>query len=495
MEPSASRYLCHRMRADGRGRCIPVPVASKVVTPRSTVKTQYRDGSYTTSFCRSAIVGRNRLRTSSQVVLNGYHESVARITVPGRDGEPSDFRRFVMDRIDPSVQPLPRKITKLYVWPTENCSIGCRHCNYASPKESTKPSRRAVAAEVGAVVGFALDSGARTVTFCGGGEPLDEPDAIRAAVDALAGTGIGFELYTSGHSNLYDLDVECMLRDLSRGRLAPDGGPFRVRLSVDHYHHERIGADPVAAWLQAIERHAPWIRADIRTTQLVGDESLRAVADKLGARVLPLGPRSARLLMSSGRVVPVKSKPLVIDGRITLDRLHRDGLAIPEAQWQRIDAVGGRGGRRLGRILSNRLPVTAKRFDYEVGADGDCRVLEVAIPDNRKSVFADRWSAIRDANLKDPIVHLVAAGGIAALGERVELAVAHGLQVDGPQYSAKALRSVAMADVLTASAIVELSSSGSERYGVDVRSAAHEVLSNFCGSVPTWIGGLGRGLG
>jgi len=407
---------------------------------------------------------------------------------------PSRFRRLVLDRVDPAAQPLPTTIKKLYVWPTADCSIGCRHCNYASPKKSTDPTRRAIADNVDTIIEFALASGAANVTFCGGGEPLDEPDALLHVVDALAPTDIGFGLYTSGHSNRYDLDVDGLVADLARRWTAGGGGDFRIRLSVDFYHHERIGAAPVAAWLRAVDRYAPWMAADIRATQLVGDDSLTAVADDLKATIVPLGARSARLVMPSGRVVSVKSKPLVLDGRISLDRLHRDGLALPDAQRQRVATASVRGGRRVGRVLSNRLPVTTKRLDYEIRADGECRVLEVGIPDNVKYVFSDDWPTIRDANLADPIVHLVAAGGMTALGNRVQLAVGHGLVVDAPHYSSKALRSSAAADIVTATAVAELARTAPHRYSTEVRAEADAVLAGLAGTATRWFDALGEGL-
>jgi hypothetical protein len=304
----------------------------------------------------------------------------------------TDFRRDLLALIPPAVDLLAPTPSTAFVWPTENCSIGCAHCNFASlPRRPGQPSDLTL--DPAGLVGWLVDAGARGLTLCGGGEPLDERDFCDEVVGRVGRTGLDFAVYTSGVSLSDPVDAAACVRRWARLRGRTHAGGFWVRLSMDPFHTERIGDAVLADWIRAIERYAPEWRVSLRGLRLLGDDGLPVLAGRLGAEVRNRG-RSTRLVLPSGRSVAVERMGWVFDGRGTPELLARRGLRLPDADavavrpWQEL--VGRTG--RLGRPLSRRLTVGRRHVDLEIHADTAVHVLEAQPFDARLRLDRHDWA-------------------------------------------------------------------------------------------------------
>src|SRR6187549_1914815 len=91
----------------------------------------------------------------------------------------SAFRQAILAEIDPDATPIPKTPTVAFVWPTESCSIGCGHCSYSSIRRAT-PSP--ILSHIPELVEWLVAAGVSRFVACGGGEPLDEAEAVSAAI-------------------------------------------------------------------------------------------------------------------------------------------------------------------------------------------------------------------------------------------------------------------------------------------------------------------------
>lgn len=311
----------------------------------------------------------------------------------------SDFRRDVFSLIEPDAQPLPKSVAVAYVWPTELCSIGCAHCNFASPKKGIE-MRRQLADRAEELVQWLSGADCRTLVVCGGGEPLEEPDFITQALIYCARAGINFEIYTSGTSLNREIDIRSLVREWNaiwqKRRTAADLP--RVRLSVDAFHEEKIGLTPLVTWINAIEQEAASWTIALRGVRLSNDDSLERLSEALQAELTYAHSGLAHLKLPSGRQIRAELKGLVFDGRASLRALAQRGLALASDDAEIISRLTEKHGssRPLGRPLSARLTVTTRRIDLEVHSDGVVHVLESQASDIRLNLFDFTWAQIRD---------------------------------------------------------------------------------------------------
>jgi hypothetical protein len=369
------------------------------------------------------------------------------------------FRRALLAEIPPDDRHLAAAPSIAFVWPTETCSIGCAHCNFSSrPRRKGAPSDVSLAPAQ--LVAWLVAAEARGVTLCGGGEPLDEP-AFCDEVVALAGrTALDFAIYTSGVSLCAPIAADDQVARWRRLRGDDHAGRFWVRLSLDRFHAERVGVVPVCDWITAIDRHAPEWKVSLRALRVVGDDTLDLVAAGVGGQIEERGS-SARLRLPSGRSLVVERMSFIFDGRGAPELLARRGLSLPEddrralAPWQ---ALVGRT-RRIGRPLSRPLTVGVRHVDLEVHADQSVHVLESQPADARLKLGDHGWADIRDSYYRDPLIHLVATGGLPYAARFLRQAIEGGVAPRSTvPFSIEQLADRAVLDWMTAAAVVELQS-------------------------------------
>lgn len=367
------------------------------------------------------------------------------------------FRRRLLSEISPAVEHLAPHPTTAFVWPTETCSIGCAHCNFSSV-----PRRAGVAdalvLEPARLLAWLQDAGARTVTLCGGGEPLDEPEFCRDVVRLAAQTPLNVGVYTSGASLLHPQQPDDYVRDWVRLRGDDPGGRFWVRLSFDLFHTRRLGTQVLADWVEAVQRWAPGWRLSLRGLRVVGDPTLHELAGLLGAS-LDERTSGGWLVLPSGRRIAVEQMAYIVDGRGSLDVLTRYGLTLPDADTAALEPVRRLVGRshHLGRPLSRRLTVGPAHVDLEIHADGVVHVLEAQAVDARLSLDSCSWARLRDAYYRDPLLHAVAVGGLPLVATYLQEAIRDGVApAHTNPFSVEHLEDRDVLDWVTAAAVVDL---------------------------------------
>ncbi|MDO8655498.1 MAG: radical SAM protein [bacterium] len=396
-----------------------------------------------------------------------------------RNVEAREFRRMALGLIDPGVQPMPSRPTVAFVWPTELCSIACAHCSFGSQRAGT-PKQRLLADHPEALVKWFADAGGTKLVVCGGGEPLDEPEFVVRAIAASSQLGVGFEVYTSGYSLLHPTRVEEYIRDWGKAWASGNhsSSPFAVRLSVDSFHEDRIGLEPVAAWIQNIERQAPDWRVSVRSIRVEREQSVARLATLLGARVQPIREWSAWMVLPSGRRVFVEWKGFVYEGRGRGRVLEKRGISHTfrdAAVLEPLIAEFGPDGD-LGRPLSARLTVTHRRIDLEIHSDCVVHILETQAPDLRLSMLDRSWEDMRAVYYRDPILHRVVESGLPAVAELIVEAHRMGVsQEPTVPFSIERLTDPAMLGWVTASAL--LANGDRFQYPDSLRDMARRFLS------------------
>lgn len=275
------------------------------------------------------------------------------------------------------------------------------------------------------------EAGCHTFVVCGGGEPLEEPEFITAAIKRCAAAGMEFEIYTSGTSVAKPIDIREAIRHWNAVwcRHRTSAGSPKIRLSVDAFHEDKIGLAPVIEWIRTVEEVAPEWSIALRGVRLAGDGSLARLAAALNARLTPVHVGLARLILPSGRELKAELKGLVLDGRASVRMLQARGLSLIPDDERVITELTQALGRaaRLGRPLSARLTVTSRRIDVEIHSNGDVHVLESQPPDTLLNLFDFSWVQIRNVYYRDPLLHRVVGWGLPAVAQLIQKAVALGV--------------------------------------------------------------------
>lgn len=316
--------------------------------------------------------------------------------------------------------------------------------------------------------------------MCGGGEPLDEPEFIERVIAEVPGSGVQLAVYTSGVSRLHPVDPALTggrwLAGLD-GSLREEGG-FHVRLSLDPFHEERLGLQPIIEWIEAIEAAAPWWHVSLRGLQLKGYTGPTRLAAGLDGHYVGVGARSGMVVIGSGRAIPIDFKGFVLDGRGSAGLLSERGLALPAAQRPHFDALTDTFGRSggLGRPFSDRLTVTRQQVDLEIHADASVHLLEAQPPDTVGSYLDSAWATLRERYFADPLVHLIVDGGLPRVANVLIDLVSRGL---APRptvpFSLVRLADPQTLDLATARAILLLEDRFT--YPDSVRAGARMILS------------------
>lgn len=357
------------------------------------------------------------------------------------------FRASVLPMVDPEAQPLARHPHTAYAWPTRLCSIGCAHCSFGA-RRTGPPEARRVADHPRLLVDWLIEARTRRLVICGGGEPLDEPDFVVDAIAHAASRDLPVEIYTAGISLAHERSAQETIAAL-RAANARAVTPLAVRLSVDAFHEERIGLDPVADWIEAQTRLVPEWRLSLRGIRVDGDESIPRLAARLGATLSRSDKGTGWMTLRCGRRILCEWKGFVLENRGSVDVLARRGLRLPEADRERLVRLGpGESGRDVGRPFSARLTVTRSRIDLEIHACGTVNILESQAADLRLSFLAHDWEEMRRLYYRDPLLHRIVAHDLGGIAGLVARARARG--IGGPNVPAHSLQNLHDREVLAA---------------------------------------------
>jgi hypothetical protein len=334
-------------------------------------------------------------------------------------------RQAILELINPAAQSLPERPTAAFVWPTNLCSIGCAHCNFASMRIGD-PTKQLLASQPDHLVDWLAAAGTRKVIICGGGEPLDEPEFITQTISACARMGLQCDVYTSGVSRRKPVSTPESIRqwrEAWRPRVRQEHR-LGLRFSVDLFHEERIGLEPVLQWLKELERLAPEWKVAIRGIRVEGDGSVERLAARMNAELRTVTPGSAWMVLPNGRRILVQRKGFVFDGRGRPALLARRGLRLDRQDRPIVEELVDEYGVRaaLGRPLSARLTLTSRHIELEVHGDGVVHILESSAPDCRLSLFDHTWESMKRTYYRDPILHRVAVGGLPAVATLIRTA-------------------------------------------------------------------------
>jgi hypothetical protein len=229
-----------------------------------------------------------------------------------------------------------------------------------------------------------------------------------------------------------------------------------VRLSVDTFHEDRIGLEPVVEWIEKIEQTAPDWSIAIRGLRVIGDDSIERLAARLGGELRPIRDWYAWMILPSGRKLLVERKGFVVEGRGRLRVLQRRGLQLTSSDREALLGIASEADdfQELGRPLSVRLTVTHQRLDLEIHSDAVVHILESQATDLRMSLLETPWTDVKGHYYRDPILHRVVEAGLP--GVALLLSEARRLKVasdDVVPYSIEKLVNPAALAWVTAAAI------------------------------------------
>jgi hypothetical protein len=325
--------------------------------------------------------------------------------------------------------PGPLFASTCYVWPTDDCSVGCAHCNFASPRTSRVFDRYRVADDVDRALELVNGMGLWKAVLSGGGEPMEEPEFCERFISGVDSAQLEeIELITSAAfatSMAETTRVLGTLRDAWRTR-GPDkaNAGFTVRISVDWFHAKRIGITPVANVLRALNTpEFAGIGCYLRSVLLDNDTTIRDLAAELGATLGAVEDYCQTMTLPDGRDVLVYYKNLILDGRMTSRRLRSLPVTLPKA------ATADVFGRRFQSPTGKHVPARVYNGPEVVHLDGLACVLEASggikiLEGNHPHRFPSlrdttSWAEALTFLYRDPLTVTLVRGGPDGLVELI----------------------------------------------------------------------------
>ncbi len=324
---------------------------------------------------------------------------------------------------------LPRTASSVWVWPSAYCPVGCGHCNYASPRPTRRLDRRTVIEDPAGLLAFISEMEPTQIVLSGGGEPMTEEDFCRYVIARADAPELKeIKLVTSGHFATSEAAARASINGLVDAWRARDESVSRIKLtlrvSLDWFHAERIGVEPAANIIRAMQR--PELRdvgLAIRSIELDDDTTLSRLAAETGG-LLRRSEDGWVLELDGGRPVKIRSGSLIFDGRMSRRKLERLPVRPPErpstgSLAERVRAGGGHYVPAMayetasGRMLEGLLCV--------VEDNGNVKILDGNAPDRTPTVFTHpTWRAARDHLYADPLSRFLVQEGPHALAELLD---------------------------------------------------------------------------
>lgn len=325
--------------------------------------------------------------------------------------------------------PGPSSASTCYVWPTDDCSVGCAHCNFASPRSSKTFDRYRIADDVDRALELVNGMGLWKAVLSGGGEPMEEPAFCERFISGVDSAQLEeIELITSAAFATSAAETTRVLGNLRNAwdTRGPDKARarFTVRLSVDWFHTKRIGINPAAHVIRALNSpEFADIGCYIRSVLLDNDATISDLAADLGATLGVVEDYCQTMTLPDGREVLVYYKNLILDGRMTSRRLRSLPVTLPDAA--QADVFGQRfqspSGKHVpARVYNGPEVVHLDGLACVLEASGGIKILEGNHPHRYPSLRdTTSWADAVEYLYRDPLTVALVRGGPEGLVELV----------------------------------------------------------------------------
>jgi hypothetical protein len=338
--------------------------------------------------------------------------------------EVQELRRDLIGHLGPYDHHGPTEASTVYVWPTSECPVGCLHCNYASPRSIAGLTRYSVADHPEELLNVVNGMRVWKAVLSGGGEPMVRPDFCAAFIGGVRSDQLGeIELITAApFASNPGSTLEALAPLVQAWRERKDYGrvKFRVRVSLDWFHAKQIGVEPTRNTIALLSGGAfDDVDVYVRSVLLDEDDTIQRLAESLGASRTKLDNYRETLNLSNGKSVLVYYKNLILDGRISEQRLQRFPISIPNAS--RVSEFGERfrtpDGKQIpARTYNGPDVVHLDGLACLIEDDGRLRILEGSdISDGPYVQNLTNWdNAIRQM-YRDPLTVFLVDEGPEAL--------------------------------------------------------------------------------
>ena len=338
-------------------------------------------------------------------------------------------RENLLTALPAYADPGPLTASTCYVWPTDDCSVGCAHCNFASPRSSKAFDRYRVADDADRALELVNGMGLWKAVLSGGGEPMEEAAFCERFIHGVDSAHLEeIELITSAAFATSAAEATRVLGDLQRAWCTRDPGKaqagFTVRLSVDWFHAKRIGIAPVAHVLRALgDPELAGIGCYIRSVLLDGDSTIADLAAGLGATLGAIEDYCQIMTLPDGREILVYYKNLILDGRMTDRRLRSLPVSLPKAA--KAEVFGQRfhspSGKHVpARVYNGPEVVHLDGLACVLEASGGIKILEGNHPHRFPSLRdTTSWAGALEFLYRDPITVTLVRGGPEELVELI----------------------------------------------------------------------------
>lgn len=325
--------------------------------------------------------------------------------------------------------PGPSFASTCYVWPTDDCSVGCAHCNFASPRSSKAFDRYRIADDADRALELVNRMGLWKAVLSGGGEPMEEPDFCERFIADIDSAQLAeIELITSAAFATTKTETARVLDRLHNAWRTRGSGKaeadFTVRLSVDWFHTKRIGIEPPANVLRVLSspEYAD-VGCYLRSVLLDNDTTITDLANELGATLGAIEDYCQVMTLPNGREVLVYYKNLIFDGRMTSRRLRSLPVGVPKAA--QADVFGERFRSATGKQVPARVyngpdVVHLDGLACVLEASGGIKILEGNHPHRFPSLRdTTSWAEALEYLYRDPLTVTLVRDGPEGLVELI----------------------------------------------------------------------------
>jgi len=302
----------------------------------------------------------------------------------------------------------------IYVWPTEFCRSGCAHCSFSSvpisqvhPAAPRRNTLRDTDLQLKAMQ-LVKDAGVWKFVLSGGGEPMEEPEAVYNFVANVSSDRLEeIELITNGFWATDPSEAFLTLsrlRDYFVGRPSHAKETFKLRLSIDQFHRKALGLECLVNIVRLAElEEFDCIDVYLRSVKLSGDTSVPELAMRVGAQLTPEVDFQRYMVMPTGNRYLVYYKNLTFEGRLRGKRAQ----FLPEDYTS-----GAQFEKRLHDFQGRYIPARTYngpevRFldglALILEPDGAIKIVDGNSPDNVPNVRDRTWTQALQDWYRDPI--------------------------------------------------------------------------------------------
>jgi len=218
--------------------------------------------------------------------------------------------------VEQVVPPIPAPPRRLLIETTKFCSVGCSFCKYSAPLPKGDSPKSLTKEYFKQLVSLANNYMIPEAVLTGGGEPTDDWEFLKYAIDSLQTSII--HIYTAGQWGITKKESERKLLELYDVLSKSSNKKLVIRLSVDDFHFKKIGIEPVENIIRTFvnsEEFQNKISINIRTTINYSD-CFQDLINSLDATLM-LENLDSGILKINKVEIPFWGMNLVPDGRVS----------------------------------------------------------------------------------------------------------------------------------------------------------------------------------